>query len=213
MSTSSRPPEPRERPDEYAAHLIVANNLGSAVQFHDDGSAPGLVDYLIMDGSDAIGALEVGRNTSTSRTKTSRAWGRHALEPMTAPELTRTWSVSCWQDDPPIFAGLQQRLVPVLRALEADGRSSCDVWSPNRYVRGTPEQMLAQLRIQMAHAHDAHDGVARIWVSVGTGGSSATSPDAPLSQLEAWLTSDAADPAGDRRKLAATGLPQRHAFV
>lgn len=213
MSSSPRSAEPKERPDEYAAHLVVAHNLDTGVQFHDDGTEPGMVDYLILDGSDAVGALEVGRNTSEARTKASRAWERHALDPMVAAELTRSWSVSCLQDNPPTFAGLQQRLVPVFRLLEAEDRSSCDVWSPSRSVSGTPEHTLAQLGIQMAYAHDAPDGVARIWISVGGGGSSAMSPDAPLEQLESWLASDATDPAGLRRKLAATGLSHRHAFV
>jgi hypothetical protein len=52
-----------------------------------------------------------------------------------------------------------------------------------------------------------------VHVAVTQGESTATGPNVPLTHLEVWLSSDEKDPSGLRAKLAATELPERHAFI
>jgi hypothetical protein len=215
MPTPMRSPEMHESRSEFAACLLVRHNSDVQLKFNDDRRADGLVDYLITSaGGVDIGALEVGTNTSESRTASETAWQKHARDPVDAPTLRQSWSLMCWTQSPANFSRLHRKVIPVLERLEAAGQDRCDTATAARYHAGTPEHELANLQVVLAHALPPRAGkTAQVVVNLAGGGASRSEAEAPLSHLEDWLHSPDPDPAGMRSKLAATGLSQRHAFV
>jgi hypothetical protein len=85
-----------ERPDEYAARMIVETNSPWTLKVIDDGkSGDGLVDYEIVDNGKPAGVLEVGRNTDASATANLAAWQRRAAQSRVLPGLKWSWLLEC----------------------------------------------------------------------------------------------------------------------
>ena len=114
-----RAPERREHRDEYAAYLVVDHFGDLTLQHNDDSSASGQVDYLIMKGSDTVGALEIDRNTSRSR---RRNVPRNTS--FSAPTLDNSWDLTCSLDAAPTWNELKKKVIPVLQRMAIDGRTS-----------------------------------------------------------------------------------------
>ena len=68
--------EEGERPEEYAARMIVETNSAWTLNVIDDGKGDELVDYEIIDNGELAGVLEVGRNTDARATANLAAWAR-----------------------------------------------------------------------------------------------------------------------------------------
>jgi hypothetical protein len=107
-----------ERPDEYAARMIVETNCPWTLKVIDDGkSGDGLVDYEIIDNGKPAGVLEVGRNTDASATANLAAWQRWAARPRVLPGLKWSWLLEC---DPQQarFKQIFNLALPILTELE-----------------------------------------------------------------------------------------------
>src|SRR4051812_50215990 len=77
-----------ERPDEYAARMIVETNCPWTLKVIDDGkSGDGLVDYEIIDNGKPAGAFGVGGKTEATQKANSPRGQRGEPRPPEYPGL------------------------------------------------------------------------------------------------------------------------------
>jgi hypothetical protein len=202
-----RAPERREREDEYAAYLVV-DHFGDLTLQHNDGNAAGAqVDYLIVENGDAVGALEVGRNTGQSR---QRNVPRNTSFP--APVLDNSWDLTCSLDAAPTWNELKKDVIPVLQRMEIGGRTAGGPW---RGSSRRSDRELAALHVLNAEVGPTipPGGTPTVRLNVYWGDGSPPTPETPLTQLEQWLADPGDDQVGMRSRLRATDLAMRHVFV
>jgi hypothetical protein len=204
--------EEGERPDEYAARMIVETNSAWTLNVIDDGkSGDGLVDYEIIDNGEPVGVLEVGRNTDASATANLAAWVRWAARTRVMPELKRAWLLEC-DSQSARFKPIFDLAGPIIRELEESGISQAGRFSTDSWRPDSASGRLLAIGVLSA---DVLPGAAPGYVAT-TFSSAAWAPDGPqavVDELEKWLGRDQPDPTGLRRKLSNTQLAERHAFV
>jgi hypothetical protein len=200
-----------ERPDEYAARMIVETNSAWTLKVIDDGkSGDGLVDYEIIDNGKPAGVLEVGRNTDANATANVAAWVRWAARPRVLPGLKWSWGLECDAQQAK-FKQIFNLALPILTELEKAGIQSADGLSADG-----PDSFggrLSAIGVLSASVIDQHRNPGRVVTVSGTSAWAPDGPQAVVEELEEWLQSTQPDPTGLRRKLSTTHLPHRHAFV
>lgn len=201
-----------QRQDEFAARIIVETNSDYRLLLNDDGSADGLVDYLIVERGSHVGVLEVGRNTDPASKANYAAWASAATNPPVSPDLAWWWWISCNESFK--YKGFQKRIVPILRDMESAGvqlanRLSLDSWRPDSFAG----RLIAR-GVVSARVVELGRNPGRIDVTSSGSSIAAAGVQALVDEHVRWLGSEAPDQAGLRRKLSVhSQLPHRQAFV
>jgi hypothetical protein len=203
-----------ERPEEQGAADLVARTLQLTVRLHDCGEHAGEFDYLI-DHADEPMALEVTSYQDQQHREQLAAWDKYAADGWHTPRLARCWVLSADAGRRVPFKTLVERCAPVLHTLEKLGRQNFyalhKLWSEDMHDRGLA-RTLDSLGVTSVYGYGPGDrGTGIIDVTIATGGFSVLGPGSVLGELEAFVAHERL--ADVRRKLAASGLPHRHAFV
>lgn len=204
-------PEEGERIDELAARLIVERTSGLRLKFVDRPPLQSMFDYELYEDHRLIGCLEVGRHTDQRKTRSTQAFGQHALEPIETEVLERSWSVAFTSDAD--WKRLDTWLVPTLQDLEYSGVFEFNLQQHDAWRPGTPASLLRSRHALFAHSYESGRGPRKVSVSKAASFSSRLQPDDAVTTNADWLNSGAKDPRGIRRKLASGSGPQRHAFI
>lgn len=197
---------------EFAAARVVARCTGHRVVIQDDNSVDGMVDIRIEPLNASTPAyLEVVIDIeSRHAAMTNHLRG---FQQISAPELGRVWHVTV----SPLarMKRLRQQLVGKLQGLHAEGvffdtpQGEIDLAGhPSSRVRELAA--LGVLELASGRPRDGSKGRVLVW-GQGTGGPDFQDWDAFNRWLETYLHHPGQ--ADVRRKLAATGSPERHVFV
>ncbi|MBF6238711.1 hypothetical protein IU474_16805 [Nocardia otitidiscaviarum] len=201
-------PQKGERRDEYAARLIVEANSCYELTAVDHNSGVRLVDYTVApSGSEPIGVLEVGRNTTESIVRGRQAFLRYASGGYSAPDLHSSWILGCRSDTQ--FKPLFKRALPILMEIEAADIDQVDF--RDSWRAGGFSQRLREIGVRSASVVSGGQPPARIFVTLTWGLAAPIGPKAVVDELEQWLTGESTRDL--REKLSADGAAERHAFV
>ncbi len=192
------------RREETLAFELVARVLGIAVESHDDGSEPGMVDALIQYGDGEVGALEV---TTLADQATMQLEGELGDGTYTVAGASLAWHVRI-----PTGVSLREfrkRLDQVVHECESAGHTNVEGlrWSGSDDARWFVE---SRIDLQ-GFPTSAHPGAVHAIARGGGGGAI----DHELTKLVPWLHDEFENEpfAGHIAKLERTGLRERHLFA
>lgn len=198
------------RPEEAEAQRVFEQVTGVRLRLHDDGSRPGMVDF-VFDGSAPDGAVEVTSFTDPKGRQASAEWGKSQESVFVYASLANSWLLSVHERTR--FKGLAARCAPALVQLEAAGLTNmtaemCSTFPPGSVADSM--KLLVHNGVSDAEVIDTKPPTGQVHISP-TGSAWAADADAALQDLEAHLAS--AETTDVRAKLAATGFSERHAFL
>jgi hypothetical protein len=192
---------------EECARRILQRELGRIVTLNDDGSAPGMYDLRVGDGSSPEVAIECVGAVDPVRTET---WNIGPAQGPVTLQLRGDWCVTL-QPHARIKA-LRQRLESVLRTCEVAG---IDTFTPVDAFLEVRDRRLYSL-LQSLHIHSVHclsvEGTGTVHLGMtGFGGAVDTRGQA----VPDWISEFLRDPARADviRKLKASAAQRCHAFV
>lgn len=201
----------RPRPDEAEAAKVFTSITGIQLRFADDGTHDSTVDYK-YDTASLDGAVEVTSFTDRTGRQNSVEWSKSQNHLYVHPGLVNSWLLSV--DEHSHFKDLAARCGPALAELERAAINSFTTDAQSDVPPGPLAdaiQMLIDSGVSDAEIITISPPPGQIHVS-STGSSWASpDPDDALTKLETYV--EAAETADVRRKLAATGFAERHAFV
>ncbi len=192
------------------AASIVGGALGRQTDRRDrPGAKPGTYDFAILDGSREVGALEVTSLAVEGAIDLEAALGRHGQGIETA-DLARRWVVSldeAAEERKIPYLEIKRRLIPFLVAIEAEGRQSFH--TQDGWRSSAVRQLIEALPVETGFSYD-RTKQPRVLV-LPPGRAAMVGGEVAHRAIEEAAAGDRF--AGERRKLKASNLPERHLFV
>jgi hypothetical protein len=200
----------RTRPEEEKAREIVEATLGRQLVRRDaPGGPPGLHDFDMVERGRTIGALEVTGLADEQALGLDAAIHRHGEGIDTEMVARRWWIVldRAAEGGPIRYTAIKDKLPPLVAAIEAEGREvfrAEDAWESVAV-----KSLFDALPVEMGTSWN-DDKQPRI-LFLAPGRSAMVSGEVPHKAIEEAAAGERF--AGERRKLSASGLPERHLFV
>ena len=200
----------RERPEEDKAASIVGAATSRRTDRRDrPGAESGTYDFAILEGPREVGALEVTSLAVEGALGLEAAIGRHG-QGIETEDLARRWVISLGEaaeERGASYREIKRRLIPFLVAIEAEGRQSFhtqDGWRSSAVRR-----LIEALPVETGFSYE-RTKQPRVLV-LPPGRAAMVGGEVAHRAIEEAAAGDRF--AGERRKLKASNLAERHLFV
>jgi hypothetical protein len=199
---------------EYVAARVVARFTGEAVTIQDDGSSPAMPDIRIDYADARVGYVEVWKDLDEPYAAMTRGISEHGFE-ISGGDLGRVWVLEVSGRFRTKDAGTT---VPaLLAALTAEGNTFsyggvAEFLSEHPSAHVQTALRMGIVTLSSRPMNDGEESVIHLGPQ-GINGPANVTWEPFLGWIKETLSSDNRNMVGNRRKLAAAGGDERHAFL